>query len=343
MFDFVLSFEAPGRKRSREAVNTEAAAVEAVQAGSPTAEVEVSELPRKRFLLVLSEGEDEEEVPPVAGTVGDTEVVAAGALDAEAIIAEALDAEAAVDEVAGEAATAEVAASETAAVEVADIEEAAIETPDGKAIAVGPGLVALVGSPPAGITVPSLAAIAPVEPSPVIPRRPSGITIRSPPRPSLPLFTAVVAPSPPIVSTVMAVTQEPLVEGELVVIEPLAISTSTLTPVASVNVSMLQITLVSGVGDRGLARGYRGLHSLFHSFQEPVSSDDLTELFASLHEEGSSSTSVALLDEDSRAAIERLRDFLHLGVNHMANARPSRNSDLALIRPWPSVYWTRPS
>ncbi|CAL2240270.1 unnamed protein product [Prunus armeniaca] len=47
-----------------------------------------------------------------------------------------------------------------------------------------------------------------------------------------------------------------------------------------------------------------------------TSSDDLEELYASLHEEGSSSTS-APLDEDSRAVIQRLREYLFLGVHQM--------------------------
>ncbi|PQQ03224.1 uncharacterized protein Pyn_12851 [Prunus yedoensis var. nudiflora] len=54
--------------------------------------------------------------------------------------------------------------------------------------------------------------------------------------------------------------------------------------------------------------------------EEPASSDDLAELYASLHEEGGSSAPVAPLDEDSKAAIERLRDFLHMGVHRMTNA-----------------------
>ncbi|CAL2276282.1 unnamed protein product [Prunus armeniaca] len=47
-----------------------------------------------------------------------------------------------------------------------------------------------------------------------------------------------------------------------------------------------------------------------------TSSDDLEELYASLHEEGGSSAS-APLDEDSRAVIQRLREYLFLGVHQM--------------------------
>ncbi|PQM38286.1 uncharacterized protein Pyn_39215 [Prunus yedoensis var. nudiflora] len=50
--------------------------------------------------------------------------------------------------------------------------------------------------------------------------------------------------------------------------------------------------------------------------EETTSSDDHAELYASLHEEGGSSAP-APLDEDSRAAVERLRDFLHMGVHQM--------------------------
>ncbi|CAL2259843.1 unnamed protein product [Prunus armeniaca] len=54
----------PGRKKDREASNTGAAAVEAVTAEGVAIETAVLERPRKMVLLVLSEAEDEEEVPP---------------------------------------------------------------------------------------------------------------------------------------------------------------------------------------------------------------------------------------------------------------------------------------
>ncbi|CAL8089346.1 unnamed protein product [Prunus armeniaca] len=50
-----------------------------------------------------------------------------------------------------------------------------------------------------------------------------------------------------------------------------------------------------------------------------TSSDDLDELYASLHEEGGSSTS-APLDEDSRAVIQKLREYLFLRVHQMTTA-----------------------
>ncbi|KAH0973971.1 hypothetical protein GBA52_015870 [Prunus armeniaca] len=47
--------------------------------------------------------------------------------------------------------------------------------------------------------------------------------------------------------------------------------------------------------------------------------DDLEELYASLHEEGGSSAS-APLDEDSSAVIEKLREYIFLGVHQMITA-----------------------
>ncbi|PQM39669.1 uncharacterized protein Pyn_01834 [Prunus yedoensis var. nudiflora] len=52
---------------------------------------------------------------------------------------------------------------------------------------------------------------------------------------------------------------------------------------------------------------------------ETTSSDDLEELYASLHEEGGSSAS-APLDEDSKTVVERLQEFLLLGVHKMTAA-----------------------
>ncbi|PQM36576.1 hypothetical protein Pyn_40814 [Prunus yedoensis var. nudiflora] len=113
-----------------------------MQAESATAEEEVLEPSRKRLLLVLSKGKDEEEVPP--GTTTDAEVVAAEAPAAEAAVVEASDAEAAVAE---------------------------------------PPLVAPAGSPSVLTIVPSLADTAPIEPSPIVPCRPSGNVIRCPDHP----------------------------------------------------------------------------------------------------------------------------------------------------------------
>ncbi|CAL9000798.1 unnamed protein product, partial [Prunus brigantina] len=53
--------------------------------------------------------------------------------------------------------------------------------------------------------------------------------------------------------------------------------------------------------------------------EETTSPDDLEELYASLHEEGGSSAS-APLDEDSKAVIERLREFLLYDAYQMTTA-----------------------
>ncbi|PQQ01245.1 hypothetical protein Pyn_32243 [Prunus yedoensis var. nudiflora] len=126
-------FIAPGRKRGREAAGTWATVGEVVQAETVAAEEEVPEPSRKRLLLVLSEGKDEEEVPP---------------------------------------ATDEVVVVESATAEVPDVEVVAAEVPDAEAAVAEPSSVALAGPLPAVTTVPSLATTAPVEPSLVIPRRP---------------------------------------------------------------------------------------------------------------------------------------------------------------------------
>ncbi|CAL9018812.1 unnamed protein product [Prunus brigantina] len=138
---------------------------------------------------------------------------------------------------------AKVPSAEAAGAEVPSTDVATAESP----------LAALTGRPFVVAAMPSLAAMVPVEPPLVTPRRPSGIIIRS--------------------VSVLAVIQEPLGEDEIAVVEPLATATSILTPTSSV----------------------------------------MTEL------EGCSSVS-APLDEDSRAAAERLREFLFLGVHEMTTA-----------------------
>ncbi|CAL8175390.1 unnamed protein product [Prunus armeniaca] len=141
---------------------------------------------------------------------------------------------------------AEVPSSEVAAVEVPSAAEST--------------LAALTGPPFAVAAVPSLAAMVPVGPSPVTPRRPSCIVIHlvsvylacqspfltwvfltfdfrlQPPRASLPVTVAVV-------STAVAMTQEPLAEDDIAVVEPLATATPILTPTASVSMSMPQPSL----------------------------------------------------------------------------------------------------
>ncbi|PQM32601.1 hypothetical protein Pyn_13069 [Prunus yedoensis var. nudiflora] len=158
------------------------------QAAGTVAEEEIVEPLRKRLLLVLSEGEDEEEAPPV------------------------------IDEV-----------------------------PEGEATAVVSLPVASVKSLSVATTVPSLTTTAPVEPSPVVLRRPSGIVIRSlcpqPPRSSPPMSTATIVPSVPTASADVLLTRESSVETELAVIGPSAVVTSSPSPTALVNVPMPQMPL----------------------------------------------------------------------------------------------------
>ncbi|CAL9018318.1 unnamed protein product [Prunus brigantina] len=79
------------------------------------------------------------------------------------------------------------------------------------------------------------------------------------------------------------------------------------------------------------------LNFLFH-FQETTSSDDLEELYASLHEEGGSSA-LAPLDEDSRFIAEKLREFLFFGVYQMTSAeaflefRSCLDTTMAMVQP----------
>ncbi|PQQ03223.1 uncharacterized protein Pyn_12850 [Prunus yedoensis var. nudiflora] len=174
---------AQGRKRGREAAGTEATAGEAVQAESTAVEEEVPELPRKRLLLILSEGEDEEEVHHATSGATDAEIVAAEAPKAKAAVAEPLP-----------------------------------------VASVGPSLVMT--------TVPALVTATPSEPPPVVLHHPSGIVIRSPPRPSLPLSTAITTTSPPVASVIVPSTQWPSAKGELFII------TSSPPPTASVSVLM---------------------------------------------------------------------------------------------------------
>ncbi|XP_021824037.1 uncharacterized protein LOC110765261, partial [Prunus avium] len=120
------------------------------------------------------------------------------------------------------------------------------------------------------------------------PRRPSGISIRSPSQSSPPLamVAATISPMPSFHdSTVVA---EPVVTGATVVSVPSLLRTT----------SAVMTDL---------------------SLPEATSSDDLEELYASLHEEGGSSAS-APLDEDSKTVIERLREFLLLDVRQMTTA-----------------------
>ncbi|PQM39877.1 hypothetical protein Pyn_10232 [Prunus yedoensis var. nudiflora] len=73
----------------------------------------------------------------------------------------------------------EVAIVEMTTVEVSVTEAVVTEMPDVEAADAEPSLVVLAGPPPVGATVAPLAPTVPIEPSPVVPRRPSGIVIQS--------------------------------------------------------------------------------------------------------------------------------------------------------------------
>ncbi|CAL2239696.1 unnamed protein product [Prunus armeniaca] len=229
-----------GRKRGQEASSTEAAAVEAAPAESVVVETAMLERSRKRVLLVLSEGEDEEEVPPVI--MSEAPLVTGEAV-AENLVEEVAAAEVAVEG----AATAEVAEmldAEATVAEVPAIEEAAVDMPDDEVLA--------VERTRAASAMPTLTVTASVEPLRFTPHRPSGIVIRS----------------------------------------------------------------------------------------KTTSSDDLEELYASLHEEGGSSAS-APLDEDSKAVIERLREFLFFGVHQMTTAEAFMEFGSCLDTVMALGCWTR--
>ncbi|PQQ12202.1 uncharacterized protein Pyn_00243 [Prunus yedoensis var. nudiflora] len=127
----------------------------------------------------------------------------------------------------------------------------------------------------------------PIEPLPSAPRCPSGIAFRSPPQSSPLSMVAVTMPPAPLSQDSMVVT-EPVATGAPVVSVPSLLQTTSAV--------MTELSLA-----------------------EPTSSEDLEELYASLHEEGGSSA-LAPLDEDSKTIVERLREFLLLGVHEMIAA-----------------------
>ncbi|CAL2248426.1 unnamed protein product [Prunus armeniaca] len=253
--------------RDREASNTGAAAVEAETAEDVAVETAVLKRPRKRVLLVLSEAEDEEEVPP--GIVSEAPLVTG---------------EAVTEELADEVAAAEVAAEGTATAEVGKMmdaevpatEEAAADVPNDEVLAVDLMRAILVEILSAASDVPTLAITAFVEPLSSAPRRPGSIVIRSD-------------------STVVT---------ELAVVEAIATDAPSPPPVSST--ILIELVVAEAPGVPSAAEG-------------TTSSDDLDELYAILHEEGGSSAS-APLDEDSSAVIERLWEYLFLGVHQITTA-----------------------
>ncbi|PQP98280.1 uncharacterized protein Pyn_26111 [Prunus yedoensis var. nudiflora] len=205
---------------------------------------------------------------------------------AEAVVEEAVTAEEVVEVLDAEIATAEVPPAEETAEEAAEelAEETAEEAAEETADEGGEEAIEEEAEEATEEAAEEATADAPVEPLPSAPRRPRGIAFRSPPQSSLQL-AMVAATMPPA----------PLSQGSTVVAE----SVVTGGPVVSVP-SLLRTT--SAVRTE-------------LSLVETTSSDDLEELYASLHEEGGSSASTSL-DEDSKTVVERLREFLLLGVHH---------------------------
>ncbi|CAL2240307.1 unnamed protein product [Prunus armeniaca] len=220
----------------------------------------------------------------------------------DAVAEELVEEVAAAEVVVEGAATAEVAEmldAEVAVAEVPTTEEATADMPDDEVLALEPTRATLVEVLSAASAVPTLAVIAFVEPLPSAPRRPSGIVIRSPSRSSLPLPTVAVSMPPAPWS------QDSMVVTELIVVETIATDAPSPPPISSTVLTELVVAEV--LGAPSAAEG-------------TTCSDDLEELYASLHEEGGSSAS-APLDEDSRAVIERLRELLFFGVHQMTTAK----------------------
>ncbi|CAL8168169.1 unnamed protein product [Prunus armeniaca] len=133
------------------------------------------------------------------------------------------------------------------------------------------------------------------------PRRPSGIVFCS--------VSALLLLSPPVVTAVMSMTpapspQESVVVTALAVVEAAVTDAPSPPPVSSAVLTELSATAALDAPSAA---------------QKTTSSDDLKELYSSLHEEGGSSSS-APLDEDSRAVVEKLREFLFFGVHQMTTA-----------------------
>ncbi|CAL9011514.1 unnamed protein product [Prunus brigantina] len=253
---------APGRKRGREVLNIEAAVVEVMPAESVVAETASSECPKKKVLLDLSEGEDEEEAPLVAASEAPPVTEAAAA---EAMI-EVSAAEVVVEEEAAAEAMEMLDAEMPEVDEGPAAEETVVELSDGEVIAERPAQTVLAGVPSASIAVPTPTAPASAGSVPFIPRRPGGIRIGS-----------------SVVVTASAVAEGQ--DGGAP--SPLPVSSGVLTEL--------------------VATGVLGASSAAE------------ELFANLHEERGSSAS-APLDEDTKAVIERHREFLLCDAYQMTSA-----------------------
>ncbi|CAL9005407.1 unnamed protein product, partial [Prunus brigantina] len=285
---------AAGRKRGRDTAGAEGVVVEAAPVREVVVETAPQPRPRKRALLVFSEGEDEgdvppavvSEAPPVAEELAVEEEAAEEVPASEEVVQEAADLEETTEARVEEEAEEEEDEEDEEMIEAEErpgTEETVVELSDSEVPAEEQAQTAPVEVPAAVITVPTSTATAPARPSPSIPRRPGGIRIGSVGITAFLVYDSVV------------VTALPMVEAaDMGAPSPLPVSSGVLTELVA-------------VGGPGI------------SSAEAASPDDLESLFASLHEEGGSSA-LAPLDEDYKAVLERLREFLLCDAYQMTTA-----------------------
>ncbi|CAL8175382.1 unnamed protein product [Prunus armeniaca] len=103
----------------------------------------------------------------------------------------------------------------------------------------------------------------------------------------------------------IVICSDSTVVTELAVVEAIATDAPSPQPVSST--ILTKLVVAEAPSEPSVAEG-------------TTSSDDLEELYASVHEEGGSSA-LAPLDEDSKAVIGRLREYLFLGVHQMTTAK----------------------
>ncbi|CAL8992756.1 unnamed protein product [Prunus brigantina] len=259
---------AAGRKRGRDTAGAEGAVVEAAPVREVVVEMAPPPRPRKRALLVFSEGEDEGDVPPAV--VCEAPPVA----EELAVEEEAAEEVPAPEEVVQEAAdleeTTEARVEEETEEEEDEEDEEMIEAEE------RPGTEEPVAS-----LLSSYMFFFFVRRMPLTNR-----FVFQPPRSSVPLSQDSV------VVTALPVAESANMDAP----SPLPVSSGVLT----------EIVVVGGSGTSS-------------AVEEAASPDDLESLFASLHEEGGSSA-LAPLDEDYKAVLERLREFLLCDAYQMTTA-----------------------
>ncbi|CAL2238693.1 unnamed protein product [Prunus armeniaca] len=120
-------------------------------------------------------------------------------------------------------------------------------------------------------------------------------------------LTEFLLPASPVISVATCgrceYAQDSTVVTELAMVDAIATDAPSLPTVSST--VLTELVVAEAPGAPSAAEG-------------TASSDDLEELYASLHEEGGSSASTPL--DDSRAVIERLREYLFLRVHQMTTA-----------------------